>query len=894
MSAEKVFLKGNMAKAAKMYNDNEAEISGGGITDMVSRFLEKTVNPYLSKQLKQQYADKAKAKDAPKATPAKVVPVKSKLHPSAKRVPSGNVGIATQQSPDEGPSISSGVRDEPLPKSRPKGPPPSFTKAADATIKDLETANVPEAVATTISTLGADIDAIKDLDGMPKLDVKETEQPEPMGEKAVARKGRKGKQSAVPPEDVGDSLLANPPIQPFVNRIGTKKDLANWLVSHFSKEAKNIYVEPFIGGGAVYLAKRKSAKEAINDFNPQIADSWKRLKTTTPQKFEEEFFNNEEANKWTRAYCLWKLKKDKEYTKAGKQSTDLRPFITHQINRDQSNQTKLYLKGTNWKSYLNSNGTLKYDKSPKNDKGEKVAADDKYEETIKDPKGKKEDKKTTVWKYYKQLSDNKVIKAKDIAEAKILYGLSRAPDNRKTYEMGGDDIGVITAGSLTGGNRKVELLTEKLSKETGLPKISNSHPFRSWLQNAMRPVKNPEFSDSADAKPNKDDNMETILEGKTTVADLLFAKWRSAMGYGAGASLEWEPLMKMYYDKSAGKGEADNKAKKISVALTLTNLLEPTGTLNTFNERMKDTSVSQGDYYDLLNNKTYNTADSFYFLDPPYQASGEYGNPDAFVFEAFVKAVNGLADNQYKKGSKPAPRKAFNQLAKIFITINGGDDFMKLFQKYARQTGNEWYALKVYVVQKQQNNKTGKTGWRYEIFYANYKFHDKATNILSDDFKPDAKGDIGNEGAVAINSSIPNGMADWKTFFVASKMEDQWDKRNAEGSISKKANQAYSRAGETETTAAPAVPVNEIVEAAPAKKPRKPRAKKEPVPVAAPAVAAEEGVIQGSGFLNDDLDVAEGLIGGYYSPNRPPHLGSKYAFTPSVGYGGSEYNTFDY
>jgi DNA adenine methylase len=64
---------------------------------------------------------------------------------------------------------------------------------------------------------------------------------------------------------------------PFFNRIGSKRSIKEKVYSLFPKEY-DIYVEPFIGSGALYFYKEPSKKEIINDLDKQLIEGYKLLK----------------------------------------------------------------------------------------------------------------------------------------------------------------------------------------------------------------------------------------------------------------------------------------------------------------------------------------------------------------------------------------------------------------------------------------------------------------------------------------------------------------------------------------------------------------------------------------------------------------------------------------
>jgi len=887
-----------MAKAAKMYNDNEGEIQGAGITNMVSRFLEKTVNPYLSNALKNQYAEKAKAKAEPPKVPLnKVVPVRSKLHPTAKRVPSGNVGIAYQVSPPEGPSPTAGptmVDERPTAK-RPTKPAPSVAKAGVEAVKELEVAKPPPVVADTIDELMANIESVEELNSMPKLEISEMEQPEPKGETVSKPSG---------------NLLATKALPTFICRVGTKADIAKWIVKHMTADALETYVEPFIGGGAIYLEKAPAQKEAINDFNYGIYKSWVDLKDTRPAAMLEEW----RKDKTTRAYAKTVLGHGKEY---GVETLNIKAYIERNIKLKGANAEKTAfgkLEPSEWTSKLNGN-KLRYIPKKEGQPSEKNAA------TLE----------------YTDLKDNST-KKYSVAEAKLLYSLLRAGrnllDNTRSNKL---DIAEYTGSAKPKKEATKDIVKELMEED--LPKVG----LKDWLKDNFKVEKNP------DKYAIKEE--ENVLVGKTKIAQLIYEKLRSCGGFGGSGVVDSIQFIKFM------DGTAPSPLVKVPMLEAIKFLLYPDGGLAKYNERLKNTDVMNGDYYKLV--EKYDSSSTFFMLDPPYQATGGYGNPDAFNFEAFVKALNGIPD-KILKAKNPKLK------GKILVTINGGDKVLALFRKYARASGIPWYGLKVYVRQK-----AGKGGYRYEIFYGNYKFDERAVNVLDETFRNNFSGvnvkeedesqfkEPTDDGAIYIDSDGSD--KGWEAFKKATGAVGHFAARNAEDPGVGIAEKKYKEEG-----AEPAA----VAEPAP-KKTRKPRAKKtegsgmvggmnsnssspsssprarrsaivSPGPLriqtkdtyaqrpaeaveidTRPASQISAADIQGqrpsflmrlrkrllgfgetgdmeiaeavgSGYLSDNGAIRKGMIGGYYSPNRPTHLGSKLAYTPSVGYGGSEYNSIDW
>ena len=67
-------------------------------------------------------------------------------------------------------------------------------------------------------------------------------------------------------------------MQPFIPRLGGKSKLARKLVAMFPPH--ETYVEPFIGGGSVFLRKAPVVKEVINDLDKEISQLWKGMQSS--------------------------------------------------------------------------------------------------------------------------------------------------------------------------------------------------------------------------------------------------------------------------------------------------------------------------------------------------------------------------------------------------------------------------------------------------------------------------------------------------------------------------------------------------------------------------------------------------------------------------------------
>jgi DNA adenine methylase len=73
-------------------------------------------------------------------------------------------------------------------------------------------------------------------------------------------------------------------IRPAFGSAGGKKFLARRIVSYIPEHKK--YVEPFVGGGAVFFAKKPSESEVLNDKDPDIAHAYRYIRQIDQGKIE--------------------------------------------------------------------------------------------------------------------------------------------------------------------------------------------------------------------------------------------------------------------------------------------------------------------------------------------------------------------------------------------------------------------------------------------------------------------------------------------------------------------------------------------------------------------------------------------------------------------------------
>lgn len=77
-------------------------------------------------------------------------------------------------------------------------------------------------------------------------------------------------------------------LKPFFCRLGNKKWIKKEVINKFPENYKDmIYVEPFIGGGSIYLSKDKSKVEIINDLDNSLIEGYKLILKTDMKDIEK-------------------------------------------------------------------------------------------------------------------------------------------------------------------------------------------------------------------------------------------------------------------------------------------------------------------------------------------------------------------------------------------------------------------------------------------------------------------------------------------------------------------------------------------------------------------------------------------------------------------------------
>ena len=78
----------------------------------------------------------------------------------------------------------------------------------------------------------------------------------------------------------------------YYSRFGGKCRKAKELIKYFSKHTT--FVEPFLGSGAIFLAKEKSNNNVLNDLDPLMYNIWINVKSSG-DKFDK---RNERVSQW--------------------------------------------------------------------------------------------------------------------------------------------------------------------------------------------------------------------------------------------------------------------------------------------------------------------------------------------------------------------------------------------------------------------------------------------------------------------------------------------------------------------------------------------------------------------------------------------------------------------
>ena len=85
-------------------------------------------------------------------------------------------------------------------------------------------------------------------------------------------------------------------LRPFFCRIGSKTPIRDTILKMIP--AHKIYVEPFVGSGAIYWAKDPSDKEVLNDLDDWLIKNYRVLKKIRSRNFRQNLNDLETINRF--------------------------------------------------------------------------------------------------------------------------------------------------------------------------------------------------------------------------------------------------------------------------------------------------------------------------------------------------------------------------------------------------------------------------------------------------------------------------------------------------------------------------------------------------------------------------------------------------------------------
>lgn len=81
-------------------------------------------------------------------------------------------------------------------------------------------------------------------------------------------------------------------LRPLIGRVGGKTKLCKEIVSYFPEH--RVYIEPFVGGGSVFLHKEPCEIEVINDLDENVYYVYKDILTVSSDDFRSYLFKPDE------------------------------------------------------------------------------------------------------------------------------------------------------------------------------------------------------------------------------------------------------------------------------------------------------------------------------------------------------------------------------------------------------------------------------------------------------------------------------------------------------------------------------------------------------------------------------------------------------------------------
>lgn len=241
----------------------------------------------------------------------------------------------------------------------------------------------------------------------------------------------------------------------IIGRVGGKSKLKDAIIKLIPKH--NIYVEAFVGGGAVFFGKEPSAKEVVNDLDPNIFHIYSDMKSVGEKMINKDFkptrekfnrlknqksFNSKSERLYRNLYLSLNSFRGDRKSYIGEKS-EKSPIYDRETtgkkykNTDYKDRLKdVTITNKDWKRLINKydgNDTFFYLDPPystasanKNYENNDVSIDELYD-TLKNIKGK----------FLLSYDHNKEIKNKfkgfRVRTVKTTYNPMGAPINKKEY-----------------------------------------------------------------------------------------------------------------------------------------------------------------------------------------------------------------------------------------------------------------------------------------------------------------------------------------------------------------------------------------------------------------------------------------------------------------------------
>lgn len=99
-------------------------------------------------------------------------------------------------------------------------------------------------------------------------------------------------------------IEANVPVRPFLKWVGGKRQLVNSILKHMPENIKGYrYIEPFVGGGAVFFHLQPE-NALINDSNPELINVYEVIKNYPGELIEDLRKHKNEADYYYRIRAM--------------------------------------------------------------------------------------------------------------------------------------------------------------------------------------------------------------------------------------------------------------------------------------------------------------------------------------------------------------------------------------------------------------------------------------------------------------------------------------------------------------------------------------------------------------------------------------------------------------